>query len=49
MNTIKIIKAHYSSIGRKGGRAKKRKYGKKVFSEMGKKGAAKRWNKAVDN
>ena len=49
MNTQEIIKAHYASIGKKGGRAKKRKYGKKAFSEMGKKGAQKRWSKPVDN
>lgn len=49
MNSQDIIKAHYAIIGKKGGKAKKKKYGKQAFSEMGKKGAQKRWSKSVDN
>jgi len=37
-----IIIEHYSKIGKKGGNTTK-KYGKEYYSEMGKRGALKRW------
>lgn len=32
-------------IGKKGGKTTKKKYGKKYYSELGKKGMKSRWNK----
>jgi hypothetical protein len=39
------LKEIASRFGRMGGTAKKKKYGVTVFSDMGKKGAIKRWGK----
>jgi general stress protein YciG len=46
------IKDYLSVIGKKGGSTTKKRHGSKHFSDAGKKGAAKRWNKnnpPVDN
>lgn len=40
-----IIKEHYSKINRKGGLATAKKHGREYMRALGKKGAAKRWNK----
>jgi len=45
MKTNPIIHAHFSALGKKGAKARRKKYGKKLYSELGKKGAAKRWHK----
>lgn len=39
------LSKYMSELGKKGGRANVEKYGREKFSEMGKKGAEKRWGK----
>lgn len=47
------VRKYLSDLGKKGGKkggaATKKRYGKKFYSEIGKKGMAKRWNKKRAN
>lgn len=45
----KQISEAAAAMGRKGGKAKLKKYGKKHYSEMGKKGMETRWGKKKDD
>lgn len=43
----KVYLLDAQSLGKKGGKKTKEKYGKNYYSEIGKKGAEKRWKKTA--